>query len=125
MPCLFFVDFPASQKIDSNAAFNLHIEVAEAVGLSVDKVSVHLGHEEFMIMDLTGTKRPASDVHVFVEWTARPYAVKKLVAAAIHKFLTAHNLQSDITFRDSRKGTFFVNGVLIGPEPTGVEIEQL
>lgn len=125
MPCLFFADFPASQKIDSNAAFDLHVEVAEAVGLSVEKVSVHLGHEQFMIMDFTGTKRPASDVHVFVEWAARPFAVKKLVAAAIHKFLAAHDLHSDITFRDSPKGTFFLDGVLIGPEPVGIEIEKL
>ena len=123
MPCLFLEDFPCYLKIDPEAAHTLYVEVAAAVGLPIDKVDVHLGNKQYQILQPNGTKVPAPDVHVFIEWTERSYNVKLLIVAAIHKFLSYHGLHSDITFRDSPKGTFFVDGVLIGSPP--LEIEPL
>lgn len=117
MPCLFLEDFPQHISIDPEAALALYIEVAAAVELSIDKVEVHLGDKKYQILKPNGAKNPAPDVHVFVEWTGHPYAVKELVVVAIDKFLSYHGLHSDITFRDSPEGTFFVDGVLVGPVP--------
>lgn len=117
MPCLFFEDFPKNICIDPGDALALYTEVAEAVELSIDKVEVHLGDKQYQILRTNGTIDPAPDVHVFVEWTERPYAVKELVVIAIDNFLSCYGLHSDITFRDSPEGTFFVDGVLVGPVP--------
>lgn len=121
MPCLFFEDFPKDIWIDPGDAFALYTEVAEAVELSIDKVEVHLGDKQYQILKPNGAKDPAPDVHVFVEWTERPYAVKELVVIAIEKFLSYYGLHSDITFRDSPEGTFFVDGILVGPVPRVVK----
>ncbi len=123
MPCLFVEDFPNVSSIGSEAALALYTEVADAAGVSVGEVEVHLGEKKYKILYPDGTLIPASDVHVYVEWTGRPFEVKVRIADAIDKFMKAHGLSSDITFRDSGPGTFFVNGKLIGKEPPPQNVE--
>lgn len=117
MPCLFLKGWPTTKPIDGNALGRLYEAVAKAVKLDVEDVEIHLDSVPWMILQSNGIQRPAPDVHIIIEWTERSFAVKQQIAKAIHEFCSFHGLGSDITFRDSPKGTFFVNGVLIGPEP--------
>ena len=117
MPCIFFEDLPKDFVADPNAAVRLYLDVASAAGVSADNVEIHLGYKRYQILNADGSTHPAPDVHIFVEWNERPFRAKERVAAAIHEFCVAHGLQSDLAFRDSGPGTFFVNGKLIGEPP--------
>ena len=124
MPCLFLRGVPEGITFRPEVTAELYRKVAEDVGRDIAHVEVHIESTQYQILKPNGTLEPAPDVHIFVEWTGKPFEVKVAVAAAVDEFLREHGLDSDLTFRDSGPGTFFVNGKLIGPIPDGYIMHQ-
>lgn len=113
MPCLFMRNVPEGTHFNSVAVEALYREIE---GVIDGKVEVHIENTQYKILTPVNTLIPA-EVHVFVEWYTRPFRTKKYVATIISDFFKAHNMDCDITFRDSPPGTFFVNGELVGQPP--------
>lgn len=121
MPCLFVRNAPPVTAYNSVEVGKLYEGIAQAVGCAIEDIEVHLENTQYNILKPNAEIVPAKDIHIFVEWTGRPFKEKRLVATAINEFFKAHGLDSDTTFRDSGPGTFFVNGKLIGPEPSDIQ----
>lgn len=117
MPCLFFQNLPSDAKLDPEAGKRLYVEVAEAAGVGVDDVEVHLTNIRYIMLRPDGTLTPKHGVHVFIEWhQGRTVEQKSMVGNAIRKFLAAHGLEDglDITFRDSQPGeSFYFDGGMV------------
>lgn len=122
MPTIIFEDILTKGITPKpGATAQLYEQVATAVKLGQDYVEVLLGAGVKTWLRSDGTTSSLKCLHVTVDWTKRPYSVKKLMVSAIHEFCQAHGMGSDIRFQDSSPGIYFVNGKLIGPEPQDVE----
>jgi phage host-nuclease inhibitor protein Gam len=106
---------PSDTFFSPKAIRALHREISEAIGEGT--AEVHFTRTKYGLLLPNGNTKADGDTHVFVEWHERPFEVKVKVAQAIHRFLTTLKLDSNITFRDSRLGSFFVNGELVGEQP--------
>lgn len=122
MPCLFLYNVPEDIKFDPSWIKALHQSLADVIGGNVGDVEIHLVPGKITLLMPDGSVQPAPNVHVFVDWHAgRSEHVKEVMAGIIHWFLDVHGIgnDSDITFRDSPPGTFYMNGQRVeGGDPT-------
>lgn len=127
MPCLFLRGVPEGTQFIPDECARLYNSIASAAHCLLEDLQVHIENTQYQMLQPDGSTVPAKDVHIVVEWTGRPFEVKEKIADAIDKFFKAHNMQTDLTFRDSGPGTFFVNGKLIGKKPntSGSELLNL
>jgi hypothetical protein len=121
MPCLFFANVPPGTKFREDLVRDFHLDLAVADNAELGGFEIHIENVQYDLLRVDGSRTKAPNVHVFVEYFARSLPVKRKIAALIHRFLVDHGIgkDSDITFRDSPAGTFFLNGRLVeGGPPT-------
>lgn len=113
MPCIFMtMSWPDGKDFNPLASTKLYQDIADAVGLDVNKVQIHINHKPWEILQPNGSTTLAEDVHATVEWHERAFVVKEKITQAIHEFCQTHGLDSDVMFDDHARnnGAFFVNG---------------
>ncbi len=121
MTCLFLYGVPKKVRkhLKLEALKQLYTAVSTAADIPVSAVQVHFAPFGFTLVQPDGisVKPVRHGVHTFIEWSAgRTLQQKEQIAAAIQAFLDSHEVGqgSDITFRDSPRESFFLEGKLVG-----------
>lgn len=120
MPCIFLENIRAGKAFEADACEKLYQDIADAAGVSVKQVEVHVAFTQLYLLQPDGSQDYKHGVHCCVEMFAgRTLEQKTEIAKAIHEFLVKHGLGqgSDISFDEYESESFFFEGELVPGGP--------